>query len=182
MAQRVSPDEPIRRFHDLCIGAVILLHEQHLRPRMVLFKRKQRPGAGRPESVDTLVLIPHHEQIVILPCQTPDDGMLDHGGVLGFVHTQIGVLVLKILQRLGTFTQNRIRIYHLIVIIHQSPAPKLSAVGAVDLRYFIIPLRLQPADFLLPEHAVLDIGDEGSDIFQIALRGVVPLRPLINPG
>ena len=65
MAQKVLPDKGVRRLHDFGIGTEILLHQEHLRPGMLLLESQQRLGVCRPEAVDALILIPHQEQVLL---------------------------------------------------------------------------------------------------------------------
>ena len=45
--------------------------------------------------------------------------MLYFGGVLGFVHAQIPIGLLKMLQYRRIVFQNRQRIGHLVIVVHQ---------------------------------------------------------------
>ena len=96
-AQGIFLDKPVRCRYNSAAGAEIFLHQQNLRPRMVLAKGKHCLGISRTESVNTLVLIPYHKQIVPFSGQEPDNFVLDFRGILGFVHANVGISVLKIL-------------------------------------------------------------------------------------
>ena len=91
----VLADEGIRRLNDPGGGAVISLQEQDLGPRIVLLKMEQRRRLRRPEAVDALVLVAHEKEVLPLPRQQAQDRVLDPGGVLGLVHAEVAIAVLK---------------------------------------------------------------------------------------
>ena len=163
MAQDVLLDEAVRGLHDLGAGAEILLHQQHPGPGMLLLEGEQGLGVGRPEAVDALILVPHHEQVVPAPGQPTDDCMLDSGGVLGLVHTDIRKPSPEIFQGLRAPRQDIARVEHLVVIVHQAPGPQLLPIEPVNLRDAPVTVLLQLFDFRLVQHAVLDIGNQCPD-------------------
>ena len=91
----VLADEGIRRLNDPGGGAVISLQEQDLGPRIVLLKVEQGRRLRRPEAVDALVLVAHEKEVLPLPRQQAQDRVLDPGGVLGLVHAEVAIAVLK---------------------------------------------------------------------------------------
>ena len=97
MTQRIFLDKGIRGLNNVRIGAEIFLHQKNLCPRMMLLKLKQRLRISCTESVNTLVLISYHKKIFRSGCQQRNDRMLDFGSVLGLIHTDIWILILKIL-------------------------------------------------------------------------------------
>ena len=113
-------DKAVGCRYNLRIGAVILIHHKLLCPRMLLCKIKQCLRISRAESVNTLILVSHHEKISLLSCQKPDNNMLDFGRILCLIHTDIPVLFLiKFKKRRAPF-QHPVRINHLIIIVHEA--------------------------------------------------------------
>ena len=91
----VLADEGIRRLNDPGGGTVISLQKQDLGPRIVLLKVEQGRRLRRPEAVDALVLVAHEKEVLPLPRQQAQDRVLDPGGVLGLVHAEVAIAVLK---------------------------------------------------------------------------------------
>ena len=132
MTKRIPLNEPVRRLHDFGIGAEIFLHEQYLCPRVILLKGKQRFRISCTEPINTLILVPHQKQVVPASCQKPYDLMLDAGGILRLVHTDVGIFVLKMPQHFRALFQYPAGIDHLVVIIDKAPGTQLSAVRLIN--------------------------------------------------
>ena len=67
---------------------------------MLLFKVQKRLGIRRAEAINTLVLIAHHEQIIVPGSQQRNDCMLNLGCILCLIHANILINILKMLQNL----------------------------------------------------------------------------------
>ena len=95
MAIRVFLNKPVSQPKNLRRGAVIFLHQQHTGAGIGLLKLHQGGGIRGPEAVNALILVPHHKEVPGLLSQKVNDGVLDPGGVLRFVHADIGKRILK---------------------------------------------------------------------------------------
>ena len=165
-------NEPVRRLHNLPGRTVIALQIQHT-SAVGPFKIQQGLGIGGPESIDALILIAHHEEIAALSGQQLNDGMLNLGSILGFIHTDIAILRPQPIEQLRISQENLPGIDHLIVIVHPFlPAQRL-AVGPVD-GWKVHPLDLHLLDFLIPEHLVFHIGNGRLNGFHGTLIGKFP--------
>ena len=131
-AAPVALDEGIRRLHDRFCGAVVGLHHQHLGPRPHLVKLQQCLGPRRPEAVDVLILVPHHEDAAGLGRQQAQDGVLNLGRVLGLVHAEIGPAVLEVGQNVRVLPENAVGEHHLIVKVHEAVLQQKRLVALVD--------------------------------------------------
>ncbi len=158
-----------------------MLHQQHPGARPHLLKLHQRLGIGRPETVDALVLVPHHKEIAGAPRQQGDDLVLDLGSVLGFVHTEIAVPVLKIPQHRRHSFEDLQGKDHLVVVVHPAPALQLRLVAVVEGGQ-IGQVGLQGRDALLVQGHVLDVGDGGAQLLEGAVGGVVLRHLLVELG
>ena len=49
----------------------------------------------RPEAVDALILVAHQKEVLPLPRQQAQDRVLDTRRVLGLVHAEVAIAVLK---------------------------------------------------------------------------------------
>jgi hypothetical protein len=113
---------------------------------MVGFKIQQGVRPGGAETVNALVLVADHEEILAFRGQQLDDRVLDAGCVLRFIHADIRKALLKGIQHDGIFLQDGIGIGHLIVKVHQVPLPQgvpipLNDFGQmVDLTVKLAPL------------------------------------------
>ncbi|CCY25932.1 unknown [Firmicutes bacterium CAG:114] len=99
--------------------------------------------------------------------------MLNAGGILGLIHTEMGVFFLKVGQNLPMPPENLRRVHHLIVIVHPAPLPEHPAIGLINLGHRQFPggQRLH----LLPGHLpVLSVGDGGPQPLDGALCGKGP--------
>ena len=76
-----------------------------------------------PETVNALILIPHHKQISVSSRQKLYHIMLYFRGILGFIHTKILVFLFEIRKHLRILFQYFYGIHHLVVIINPLPLP-----------------------------------------------------------
>ena len=123
VAVGISLNEPIRQPEDLRRGAVVFLHQQYPGAGIGLLKLHQGVRIGGAEAVNALVLVPYHEKVPGFPGQKMDDGVLDPGGILGFIHADVRKCVLKIGQDIRMDLQNSLGIHHLVVIVHPPLLP-----------------------------------------------------------
>ena len=86
--------------HNRASGAVVLLQIENLCPGVDGFKLGEGLGVGGPKTVDALVLVAHQKEVAVLSRQQSENGVLDFGGVLGLVHTEVGVAAAELLQKL----------------------------------------------------------------------------------
>ena len=103
--------------------------------------------------------------------EEPDDGMLDFGRILCLVHTEIDILLLKMIQHLRIVLKNMVGVGHLIVKVHEVPVTQDAFVLPIDLMQ-IVDIALGFPDLVLRQHHVLDIGDEPPDFPDIAVLGI----------
>ena len=180
-AAGVFLDEPVRRRHDLPGGAVVLLQAQDPGPGPLLREADQGGGVGGPEAVDALILVPHQKEVLALSRQQADDPVLDSGGVLGLVHTEIPETPLKFLQDPGVLPENPQSIDHLIVIVHPPALPERLLIVPEDFRK-LYPFHLDLGQLLPSQHLVLGIGDGGHQGLHCALGCKLSrLRPVQLP-
>ena len=175
VAAAVALDEGVRLLHDGPGGAVVGLHQQHLPLRVDLPELHQRLGPGRPEAVDALILVPHHEQVAAPGSQQAEDGVLDFGGILGLVHTEVGVFALEVGQDVGVPAENPQGKDHLVVVVHAAVALQILPVTEIDGGE-IHPVHLNGPHLLIPQHAVLAAGDAGAHLLHLLLPR--PLGPV----
>ena len=180
MAQGVFLYKMICRRHDICIRPEIFLHQQYFRASMPLFKFQKCLRVSRPESIDALILITHHEQIICACCQQCNDRVLDLGGILCFIHTDVGIQLLKILQQPWDLLQHHIGIDHLIVIIDHLQFFQFAAIFPVDHRDLALCPFIQSLDLVLVKHHIFNVGNQRADIFQISVCGIYPFHPLVD--
>ena len=147
---------------------------------MPLFKFQKCLRVSRPESIDALILITDHEQIFRACCQQCNDRMLDLGGVLCFIHTDVGIQLLKIRQQPGDLLQHHIGIDHLIVVIDHLQFFQFAAIFPIDHRYLTLCLFIQSLDLVLTKHHIFNISNQCTNIFQISVCGIYPFYPLID--
>ena len=187
--KRIFLDKLIRRAHDPAAGAVILLHQQYFGSAVFLLKVQERLRIRRAEPVNALVLISDHEEIVIAGREQRNDRVLDLRGVLRLVHTDVAVNVLKMSQHLRHLAQDRQRVHHLVVIVHQVLLAQPAVVLLIDLPDVDLTIRVPQrapfaapklADLLFGQHLVFDIGDQRPHIAKIRLRGPGLLHLLID--
>ena len=88
-------DKAVCRLYNPLPTPVIAFHQKHRRPRMYRFEIHQCLRIGRPEPVDALVFIAHHEKIAAFFGKQPDHVMLDLRSILRFIHAEIAVAFLK---------------------------------------------------------------------------------------
>ena len=169
-AVAVLLDELPGRRHNVGGGAVVLLHEQDSCPGIDPFKRHKGGGIGRPEAVDALVLISHHEEVGPFPCQQSDDAVLDLGGILGLVHTEIGVSPLEVFQNFRILSKDLGRIDHLVIVVHPAILAKGSTVVPVDPGHRQV-VRLVLVDLLFGQLHIFDISYGRPKGFDGAFRG-----------
>ena len=101
--------------------------------------------------------------------------MLNAGGLLGLIHTEMGVFFLKVGQNLPMPPENLRRVHHLIVIVHPAPLPEHPAIGLINLGHRQFPggQRLH----LLPGHLpVLSVGDGGPQPMMVLSVAKVPVH------
>ena len=168
----VFPDEGVRRPENFRRGAVVFLHQQHPDPGIGLLKLHQGIRIGGPEAIDALVLVAYHEDVAAFPGQQADDGVLDPGGVLGFVHADIGEAVLKMGPHILVELQDFFGVHHLVVIVHPFIVPQGLAVFPVQLREFL-KAGVQLPQPLLRQHHIFGIGDALAQLLHHALGGVL---------
>ena len=96
--------------------------------------------------------------------------MLDFGCILCFIHTNIRIHLLKMEKHLRRFLQYRIRIKHLVIIIHMPVFAHNFAIRLIN-RYNrdTVCLFFKLLHLFLCQHTVFDIGDQLPNRLQIAL-------------
>ena len=89
---------------------------------------------GRPaEAVDALVVIAHHTHVVGAAAQQPHQMELRHAGVLIFVHQNVAILVLIILQNVLFLLEQANRIINQVVKVHSAGAFQPPLVSLIHL-------------------------------------------------
>ena len=102
---------------------------------------------------------------MMLPaCQKFYDGMLDLGGILGFIHHDIRITIPEGIQECRGTAKHGVGIDQLVVKIHETACAHFPPVCLIDLGKIIVALCIQTGNFFLRQHAVLDIGDAGCQI------------------
>ena len=179
MAVTVLLDEAIGGIQDFRRGTVVFFNQEYLCPGIIPFKMHQGIGVGGAETINALVFIAHHKEIAALAHEQPDKGMLDFRGILGLVHAEIAVLILKGSQHLRVLLQNPLGVHHLIVKIHYPPLQQLRPVLLVN-GWEVVNTGFQFADFLGGKHLVFHIGDIRSDVPENAGGCIILVDPLID--
>ena len=182
VAQGIFLDEAVGSMNDAGIRAEVLFHQEDPGTGMMLLELEKRVGIGRPEAVDALILVADHEEIFRTRREEGDDGVLDLRGVLGLIDTDVWVLLLEMLEEPREALQHGIGIDHLVVVIHELMLPELSIVRLIDPEKLDLHVLFERPDLLLTQHTVLDEGDEGADILQVALGRIAVLDPLVDAG
>ena len=179
MPEAVFHDKTVCGVDNLRGGAIVLFDQKQSGPRMIAGKGHQRLRKSGAERVDALVLVPDHEKVFLPGGEQADDLMLDFGGVLCLIHTEITILLLKAVQNIRKPPQEREGVDHLVVIVHQAQAAKLRLIAAVELRK-IGDGPLARFNLHLREHHVFDEGDGGADFTERGLFRVFIVDGLIK--
>ena len=153
-------DEFLGSGHNGESGAVVLLQIEYLCTGIDGFKLGESLRVGGPKTVDALVLVAHQKEVAVLSRQQSENRVLDFGGVLGLVHTEVGVAAAELLQKLRELAQNPVGIDHLVVVVHELVGAQQAAVLLVDGRK-LHPFHLYLFQVLARDHAVFYIGDGG---------------------
>ena len=99
--------------------------------------------------------------------------MLDLGGVLGLIHAEVAVFLLKIRQDVPMAAENPGGVDHLVVVVHPPPLAEGGAVILIDPGHGEI-VRLQLLHLLPGELAVFDVRNGGAEGLDGALCGKLP--------
>ena len=86
-------------------GAVVLFQAHHLGVGVVALEALHVLHFGPAPAIDGLVVVPHQEEVVPLPGQQPQPGVLDGIGVLELVHQDVGEALLVVVADVGPVTQ-----------------------------------------------------------------------------
>ena len=178
-AVAIGRDKAVGGCDDLLAGTVVFLHEQNLCARMVGFKTQQGVRPGGTESVNALVLVADHEEILTFGGQQLNDRVLDAGCVLRFIHADIGKALLKGTQHGGIFLQDGIGIGHLIVKVHQVPLPQGVPIPLNDFGQ-MVDLTVKLFDLFLRQHHILDVCDETADFPDLTVLRVALVYTLAD--
>ena len=81
-------------------GTVVLLQIEYLCTGIDGFKLGEGLRVGGPKTVDALVLVAHQKEVAAGSRQQTENRVLDFGGVLGLVYTEVGVAAAELLQKL----------------------------------------------------------------------------------
>ena len=95
MERMVFSDEIVRQTENFRRGAVVFLHQQHPGVGIGLLKLHQSLRVSGPKAVNALIFVAYHEDVSAFLRQTLNNRMLDFGGILRFVHADIGKHILK---------------------------------------------------------------------------------------
>ena len=82
-------DEAEGTGHDLRLGTVIHIQQHPVCLWKILLKMQHDLRSGPPEPVNGLVVISHHEQILPLPGQQPQNIILNPVHILKLIHEKI---------------------------------------------------------------------------------------------
>ena len=178
-AVSIGRDKAVGGCDDLLAGTVVFLHEQDLCARMIGFKAEQGVRPGGAETVNALVLVADHEEILAFRGQQLDDRVLDSGRVLCLIHADIRKALLKSIQHDGIFLQDGIGIGHLIVKVHQVPLPQGVPVPLDDFGQ-MVDLTVKLFDLFLRQHHVLDVCDETADFPDLTVLRVAIVYTLTD--
>ena len=178
-AVAIGRDKAVGGCDDLLAGTVVFLHEQNLCARMAGFKTQQGVRVGGTESVNALVLVADHEEILAFRGQQLDDRVLDSGCVLRLIHADIRKALLKGIQHDGIFLQDGIGIGHLIVKVHQVPLPQGVPIPLNDFGQ-MVDLTVKLFDLFLRQHHVLDVCDETADFPDLTVLRVALVYTLAD--
>ena len=119
---------------------------------------EQSLGIGGPESVDALVLIPNHKEVLTMLSQQGYDTVLDFRGVLGLVHTEVAISLLKVAQNWRTQTENFSCVHHLVVIVHLLLLLQGLIVSSIQ-GWKLHSIYLHLLQCIILEHLVFSVGD-----------------------
>ena len=184
MAVPVFLYQLIRCPDDLLSAAVIRLHKQQLRPGMSAFEFHQCPGICRPEPVNTLIFIPHHEQISAFCRQQIHHIMLYLRSVLCFIHTEILIFLPEIRKHLRILFENPQRIDHLIIIIYHLHLSEFRIIRPENLRE-LFHFRIHIADLFRCQTHIFRVSDLQLCFFDIVFRSILSghfQKGLLNRG
>ena len=134
LAAMVVLNDAVGRVQNVGCGAVILLQPNDLCAGEMVLK-VQDVFNGRPaEAVNALVIIAHHAHVMGAAAQKPHQMELRHTGVLIFVHQNVAIFVLIILQHVLFLLEQADRIVDQVVKVHgagtfQPPLVRLVHLG-----------------------------------------------------
>ena len=102
-------DHRVCAFQYIAAGTVVLLQAHQLAIGIVTLKILDILYLRTAPAVNGLIIITHHKQIVPLPGQQPQPGILDRVGILEFVHQDMGKALLIVLQNVRAITPQLVR-------------------------------------------------------------------------
>ena len=172
MAVPVFLYQLIRCPDDLLSATVIRLHKQQLCPGMSAFEFHQCPGICRPEPVNTLIFIPHHEQISAFCRQQIHHIMLYLRSVLCLIHTEILIFLPEIRKHLRILFENPQSIDHLIIIIYHLHLSEFRIIRPENLRE-LFHFRIHIADLFRCQTHIFRVSDLQLCFFDIVFRSIL---------
>ena len=114
-------------------GAVVLLQTDRPGVGILLLEIQDIFDISAPETVNGLVVVTHHAEILPPPCQERGQQILHMVGVLVLVHQHIAEFVLIVGQHLRLLPQKRHRMVDDVVEVKRVGRPELLCVPGVDL-------------------------------------------------
>ncbi len=128
----VVGDQGVGAFEDAAGGAVVLLEHHHLQRRVVVFQQHQVFWPRAAPSVDRLVVVADHGELVAHAHQQLHQQVLAGVGVLIFIHQQVADAVLPFFQNVRVVLKQLHRHQNQVVEVHRVVGLERALVVQVD--------------------------------------------------
>ena len=123
----------VGRVQDVGGGTVVLFQPDDLCAGEMLLEVQDVLDGGAPETVDALVIVAHHTDVLFRPGEQAHQMELGHTGVLILVYKDILVLLLIVFPHVCILLQKADGMINQVVEIHRAGAFQPSGIGGVHL-------------------------------------------------
>ena len=156
-------DHGVGGIQNVLCGAVILLQTDGPGPGVLLFKAEDVLDIGAPETVNALVVVTHHADVLPSSGQKVGQHILHVVGILVLVDKDVAELIPVVLQGLAVRLQQLHCVKDDVVKVQGVGVPQTAVIGSIDPAHPypapVPPLLPQLAELLGHHHGVLGIGD-----------------------
>jgi hypothetical protein len=132
-ARGVMRNQGICRLEDIAGGAIILLQTHHLGVGIVALEALDVLHPGPAPAIDGLIIVAHQEEMVPVPGQQAQPGVLDGIGILELIHQDVGEALLVVVADVGAVPQQFVGAQQQIGEIDLAGALAGRLVLAIDL-------------------------------------------------
>ena len=133
LAALVVFDNAVGRVQDVGGGTVVLFQPDDLRAGEMLLEVQDVLDGGAPETVDALVIVAHHTDVLLRPGEQAHQMELGNAGVLILVYKDVLILLLVVFPHIGVFLQKAHRVVDQVVEVHGARAFQPLGIGRIHL-------------------------------------------------